>query len=105
MLGLRRGGVGPADRPLWAAGGALGALEAHGPKSARVLVIFSRSGLLCALYMRASRSKNFFLYVGMRVVCVARRPFWSIAPPTPTPKGGSGFSDFNLRYRVGWFTA
>ena len=78
---MRPGGLGPADWPLWAAGGALGALKAHGPKSARVLVIFSRSGLLCALCMRASCSKNFFLYVGVRVVCVARRPFRSITPP------------------------
>ena len=45
-------------------------------------VIFSRSGLLCALCMRASCSKKNFLYVGMRVVCVARRPFWSFGPPT-----------------------
>ena len=91
MLGLRWGGVGPADRPLWAAGGALGALEAHGPKSARVLVNFSRLGLLCALCMRASCSKNFFLYVGMRVVCVARRPFWSFGPPTAVVVHGAVF--------------
>ena len=35
---MRRAGVGSAEGPLWAAGGALGALEGHGQPRVRIFV-------------------------------------------------------------------
>ena len=55
---------------------------AHGCVTAGVHVVFARSAHAVGCSMRASCSTNFLLHVGMCVVCVARRPFRSIAPPS-----------------------
>ena len=80
-MGVRRAGVGPAEGPLWAADGARGALEWHGPTRVRVLFISALPAHAVRCSVRASCSTNFLLHVGMRVVCVRVRNFFTIAPP------------------------
>ena len=68
-MGVRRAGVGPAERPLWAAGGALGALEGQGPNRRAFLLILRFLRTLCAVAC-ASRVAQTFCYTRVCVLCV-----------------------------------
>ena len=50
----------------------------------RVHDVFARSALAMGCSVRASCSTNFLLHVGMLVVCVRVRHFFTIAPPSST---------------------
>ena len=65
-MGVRRAGVGSAERPVWAAGGALGALEGCGRKRRAFLLIMRLRRALCA----AACVNMFFQTVLYTVVCV-----------------------------------
>ena len=82
VMGARGRSAAAVGRPFWAVGGSRGVAFAHGCVMAGVHVVFARSAHAVGCSMRASCSTNFLLHVGMCVVCVARRPFRSIAPPT-----------------------
>ena len=82
MVGERRAGVGPAEGPLWAADGARGALEWHGPTRVRVLFISALPAHAVRCSVRVSCSTNFLLHEGMLVVCVRVRHFFTSPPPS-----------------------
>ena len=73
----RRGG----SRLCWAAGGALSALEGHGPQPACIFVDSALPAHAVGCSVRVSCSANSELYEGMRVVCVWVRHFFTIGPP------------------------
>ena len=66
VVGVRRAGVGSAERPVWATGGALGALEGCGRKRRAFLLILRLRRALCA----AACVNMFFQTVLYTVVCV-----------------------------------
>ena len=87
-MGVRRAGVGSAEGPLWAAGGALGALEGHGQPRVRIFIdsAFPAHAVRCSV--RVSCSTNFLLHEGMLVVCVRVRRLFSTTPPSVRSRGG-----------------
>ena len=80
-MGERRAGVGPAEGPLWAADGARGALEWHGPTRVRVLFISALPAHAVRCSVRVSCSTNFLLHEGMLAVCAPVRRLFSTGPP------------------------
>ena len=62
-------GVGPTGWLFWAAGGALGALEGHGPQLACIFVDSALPAHAEGCSVRVSCSANFLLHMGMRHVC------------------------------------
>ena len=84
-MGVRRAGVGSAEGPLWAAGGALGALEGHGQPRVCIFVDSALPAHAVRCSVRVSCSTNFLLHEGMLVVCVRVRRLFSFAPPTIAP--------------------
>ena len=82
---MRRAGVGSAEGSLWAAGGALGALEGHGQPRVCIFVDSALPAHAVRRSVRVSCSTNFLLHEGMLVVCVRVRRLFSFAPPTIAP--------------------
>ena len=80
-MGVWPAGVGPTGRLFWAAGGALGALEGHGPQPVCIFVDSALPAHAVGCSVRVSCSTNFLLHEGMRVVFVARCLFPTFRPP------------------------
>lgn len=89
VVGVWPAGVGPTGRLCWAAGGALSALEGHGPQPACIFVDSALPAHAVGCSVRVSCSANSELYEGMRVVCVWVRHFFTIGPPIWEPEPGS----------------
>ena len=81
MVGGQRAGGRAAEGPLWAAGGALGALEGTGRRASCIFVDYALPAHAVGCSMRVSCSANFLLHEGMYVMGVARCLFWSTGPP------------------------
>jgi hypothetical protein len=84
VVGARGRSAAAVARPLWAVGGPHGVLSAMRQNRSRVHDVFARSAHAMGFSMRALASTNFLLHVGMLVVCVRVRHFFTIAPPTQT---------------------
>ena len=80
-MGVGPAGVGPTGLLLWAAGGALGALEGHGPQPVCIFVDSALPAHAVGCSVRVSCSTNFLLHEGMLVVCVRVRHFFTSPPP------------------------
>ena len=94
-MGVWPAGVGPTGRLFWAAGGALGALEGHGPQPVCIFVDSALPAHAVGCSVRVSCSTNFLLHEGMLVVCIACRSKSLLHPlpqaqlPPPTQKSQS----------------
>ena len=82
MVGARGRSAAAVARPFWAVGGPRGVLLPMRENLSRVHDVFARSALAMGYSVRASCSTNFLLHVGMLVVCVRVRHFFTIAPPS-----------------------